>query len=65
MGEIIGLERIPVKLCDLCYEEVKEEDFYSLSCGHTFCMECHGEYLESQIGEGKVVNIGCMQGGCD
>ena len=50
--------------CDLCYESIKESEFYSLKCQHTFCKLCHEEYLESQIDAGKVMNIGCMQSGC-
>lgn len=62
---IVGLERDPVKLCDLCYEEAKEVDFYSLMCQHSFCKLCHVDFLESSINDGKVVNIACMQGGCN
>lgn len=30
----------PQEYCDLCYDEVKETEFYSLSCKHKFCKYC-------------------------
>ena len=52
-------------MCDLCYNSYPEEDFYSLSCGHAFCKQDTEEYLQIGINTGKVLNISCMQGGCD
>ena len=55
-------EQGALRMCDLCYEEASK--FYSLKCKHEFCNLCFEEYLESQINEGKVMNITCMQNGC-
>ena len=27
-------------VCEVCYEEFKAEDFFSLKCGHSFCVNC-------------------------
>ncbi len=66
--EIIGLateERENTITCDLCYEDSKEDEFYNLSCEHSYCKLCFEEYLENAIAEGKVMNIVCMSGlGC-
>ena len=62
---IIGLEKDPVTLCDLCYEESPTADFYNLSCHHNFCKPCHEEFLRSAIEGGKVLKLTCMQGGCE
>ena len=64
MKEIIGLEQEEMKTCNLCYEESKESEFYSLKCQHEFCKLCHEDYLETAINEGKVINISCMNAGC-
>ncbi len=34
--------------CLTCYEE-KNENFYSLKCGHQFCAECWEEYLKEKL----------------
>eukprot|EP00351_Strombidinopsis_sp_SopsisLIS2011_P005293 CAMPEP_0116879578 /NCGR_PEP_ID=MMETSP0463-20121206/11389_1 /TAXON_ID=181622 /ORGANISM="Strombidinopsis sp, Strain SopsisLIS2011" /LENGTH=158 /DNA_ID=CAMNT_0004529061 /DNA_START=923 /DNA_END=1396 /DNA_ORIENTATION=+ len=49
-------------MCDSCYEEVPIAEFFSLSCKHEFCKGCFEEHLEANIGDGKVMQIPCMQG---
>jgi hypothetical protein len=53
------------KMCDSCYEEYPESEFFGLSCDHKFCKECLSENLNSNIAEGKVIKIPCMMHGCD
>jgi len=52
-------------MCELCYNEERKIDFFALNCGHSFCKYCHEDFLSSQIEQGKVMNMGCMQNGCD
>ena len=26
--------------CDVCYLDYREEDFFSLKCGHSYCFNC-------------------------
>jgi len=50
----------PQRMCDSCYEECPENDFFSLSCKHEFCKDCFIEHLETNINDGKVMQIPCM-----
>ena len=34
--------------CLICYEE-KNENFYSLGCGHQFCQDCWTDYLKEKL----------------
>ena len=61
----LGQGDVVMKTCDLCYEDSAEDEFYSLACQHVFCKPCFEEYLVNLINDGKVVNINCLQGGCD
>ena len=61
----LGHDDVVMKTCDLCYEDEPEDNFYSLTCKHIFCKPCFEEYLVNDINDGKVVNIGCLQGGCE
>ena len=55
-----------METCDLCYNEERKIDFFALEgCGHKFCKFCFEDYLAALIEEGKVMNIGCMQSGCE
>ena len=31
--------------CPICYEEISEDNSFSLECGHTFCHACWKDYL--------------------
>ena len=52
------------KCCDICYEEQPSDQFFGLYCGHLFCKICLSEHLETNIMNGQVVKIPCMQHGC-
>ena len=50
--------------CLTCYEE-KNDDFYSLSCGHQFCAECWTEYLKEKLKSPLgALQVKCQQEGC-
>ena len=50
--------------CLVCYEE-KNDDFYSLSCGHQFCAACCEEYLTEKVKTPLgALQVKCQQEGC-
>lgn len=51
--------------CDICYDEVAKSQLFGLSCQHLFCKLCLADHLESNITEGQVTKIPCMQLGCE
>lgn len=51
-------------LCDICYEEKPLKEFFGLSCNHKFCKSDMSEHLETNIMNGQVLKIPCMQHGC-
>lgn len=32
-------------MCDSCYYNYEEKDFFALSCGHKFCINCNRDHL--------------------
>jgi len=53
-----------MQTCDICYEERPVSQFFGLSCEHKFCKVCLSDHLETNILNGQVVKIPCMQHGC-
>jgi len=53
-------------VCDVCYDEINEEDkkLNTIPCGHLFCTHCWFNYLKTSIIEAKVDNIRCMDHEC-
>ena len=51
-------------LCEVCYMEYKEDDFFSLSCKHSFCVNCQADHLRTKISNGMAMKLPCMQQGC-
>ena len=50
--------------CLVCFEE-KNDDFYSLSCGHQFCSGCWEEYLTEKLKTPLgALQVKCQQEGC-
>ena len=50
--------------CLVCFEE-KNDDFYSLSCGHQFCAGCWEEYLIEKLKTPLgALQVKCQQEGC-
>jgi len=51
--------------CLICYEE-KNENFFSLKCGHQFCADCWTEYLQEKIKSPlSALYATCPQNGCN
>ena len=51
-------------ICLICYEK-KNNNFYSLNCGHQFCNECWANYLKEKIKLPlKALQVKCPQYGC-
>lgn len=48
----------------MCYETYRAEDFFSLSCGHSFCVNCQADNLRTKISNGMAMKLPCMQTGC-
>jgi hypothetical protein len=49
--------------CSVCLTEVPNNDFYDLSCGHSFCVGCTKQHFDVLISSG-VTRIICLQVGC-
>ena len=52
------------ELCEVCYEEFNKDDFFSLKCGHRFCVNCQADHLRTKITNGMAMKLPCMQLGC-
>lgn len=50
-------------MCEICCDECPHDEMYSLSCGHWFCTDCWGGYLESKINS-QAILITCPQQNC-
>jgi len=57
-------EPIEVKLCEICYEEVELNRFYTLACGHGAMLECLKDYFLNLIGENKASKMTCIYPDC-
>ncbi|KAK4685464.1 ariadne-1, partial [Tremellales sp. Uapishka_1] len=54
----------PICCCDYPQSEVASKTL-ALGCGHRFCRDCWGEYLNGKVkGEGESGKIQCMESGC-
>ena len=51
-------------VCEVCYYEYLEDDFFALSCGHNFCVNCVADHLRINIEAGKALKLPCMQVNC-
>ena len=63
----LGAAHEPEKLiCEICYEEYESmDDFFTLKCGHSYCKACVTDHLSSNITEGSVVRIACLDYTCE
>jgi hypothetical protein len=53
------------KTCEICYEECKNDEFFTLeSCGHKFCKSCTREHIKQQIMNAKVLRLKCCMHDC-
>ena len=50
--------------CDVCCFEYQAGDFFSLKCGHSFCVNCQADHLRTKITNGMAMKLPCMQLGC-
>jgi E3 ubiquitin-protein ligase RNF14 len=50
--------------CSICLETLKGAKCIRLSCSHTFCRTCLGDYWQSCIVEGDVERVRCPDPGC-
>ena len=47
-------------MCGVCFCEYKDEDFFSLKCGHSFCVNCQADHLRTKITSGMAMKLPCM-----
>eukprot|EP01098_Paradermamoeba_levis_P005225 TRINITY_DN2219_c0_g1_i2.p1 TRINITY_DN2219_c0_g1~~TRINITY_DN2219_c0_g1_i2.p1 ORF type:complete len:319 (-),score=50.94 TRINITY_DN2219_c0_g1_i2:270-1226(-) len=57
--------------CPICFETLSEKleqasdvGVITLSCSHVFCSSCLVQYVQTQLLEGKVTKITCLDGSC-
>jgi ariadne-1 len=52
--------------CGICYDEIVRDDIIALDCGHSFCLDCWVQYLETFGKQGKYAQLKmcCPQQGC-
>ena len=65
MENISNLETLLIEFetCLVCYEPKKESRV--LDCNHFICLDCMRIYLETEISQGKVINISCPSLECE
>ena len=51
-------------MCQTCFEERPDDNFYALACGHRFCKECIRATLKQKVADNKVIGVKCLQFGC-
>ena len=49
------------EMCEACYFNFEEQDFFSLDCEHKFCVNCHRDHLQTRIHDGNAMLLPCMQ----
>ena len=62
---LVDREAVPVEegtgeLCEVCYNEFAPDDFFSLKCGHRFCVNCQADHLRTKISNGMAMRLPCM-----
>ena len=52
--------------CLVCYDELNEDNQFSLKCGHTYCKVCWKGYLSDKVNTDFTgIDANCMQLGCN
>lgn len=51
-------------MCSIHYDYEAPSEMFGLNCGHRACKECLASYLETNIKDGKVLQIKCFQNDC-
>ena len=52
--------------CQTCMEDVPVAETYAMSCGHSFCVDCWGGFLENALMDGpRCVYQKCPEFGCN
>ncbi|XP_059481460.1 potential E3 ubiquitin-protein ligase ariadne-2 isoform X2 [Neocloeon triangulifer] len=54
---------VPI-VCSVCVQATGQ-NFYKLSCGHSFCSSCWVMHFQVQISQGVSTGIKCMAQGCE
>ena len=49
-------------MCMICCEDYDQIDTFSLSCDHEYCSDCYGEYVKSEVLQGRLIR--CMEPQC-
>ena len=52
------------QMCDICLQSQTNERMQSLSCGHSFCVDCWKAHVHVQLQSGVALGIECMGQEC-
>ncbi|KAJ2707328.1 hypothetical protein FB645_000839 [Coemansia sp. IMI 203386] len=52
-------------VCEICFCEGSDEEFFAPSCGHRYCTECYKTYLVGHVLEGASWRIKCPTPKCN
>lgn len=64
-NEAPKLEKVRGFCCDICCDDDKGLQTYTMKCAHRYCAGCYTQYLESKIKmEGEAARIQCPRDGC-
>eukprot|EP01018_Ginkgo_biloba_P032064 Gb_09093 [translate_table: standard] len=54
-----------VVMCNICMEDISQEEVTMMDCGHSFCNDCWTEYFIVKINEGQSRRVKCMAHKCN
>lgn len=51
--------------CEICFDDITQNEVFHLNCRHNFCKNCIIDYLKEEIKNSRVIKIKCPYHKCD